>query len=124
MKLKDITGIFVFCLGVLLTSCNHDVKFDSRKWKENGGDNITLDTRANMVNDLIKSKILINKTIFEIEELIGCSVNIANENNSLYRYYIIQEKYGWDIDPKEITLLKVHYDEKGISDSVELYKTK
>ena len=105
-------------------SCQHDAKFDSKRWKESGSESITLDARANMVNNLMDSRILINKSELEIAELIGNpeKLNITKKGN--YKYYPIQEKYGLDIDPEEMSFLEIHFSKKGLSDFVKLFMTK
>jgi len=109
----------------LMISCQSDMQFDSQKWKNGGGEDITLDIRANMVNDLIKSEILIGKTDSEIVGLLGNSEKLHNRDESNVKYYPVQEKYGWgDIDPKEMTFLEIHFTNQGISDSLKLIITK
>jgi hypothetical protein len=39
-------------------------------------------------------------------------------------YYPVQEKYGWNIDPKDMTFLEIIFDKEGMSKSVKLIKTK
>ncbi|MFC0878800.1 hypothetical protein ACE01N_19550 [Saccharicrinis sp. FJH2] len=116
--------LLIISLGLFLTTCKPELKFDSKTWKENGGENATLDTRYRMTKDLIENKILINKTELEIIELIGNSEKVGNENNPQKKFYPVQEKYGWDIDPEEMIFLEVHFNEKGLSDTIILFKTK
>ena len=125
IKIKHRIGIIIIvCLGIFLTSCHRESKFDSEKWKEGGGENITLNKRANMVDDLIKSGILIKKSELEIAELIGNPEKLHNENNVYKKHYPVQEKYGWDIDPEEMIFLELSYNEQGLSESVKLIRTK
>ncbi len=111
-------------LSLTLFSCNQDIKFDSEKWKNAGGENILLDTRLNMVNDLIESKALINKSEAEIEEVIDSPSRLNGREVDTIKYFAVQEIYGWDIDPEEMTFLKIMFSEKGKSTSVELYSIK
>lgn len=117
------TGL-LFLLLLSIYSCNQDVKFDSEKWKNAGGENIMLDTRLNMANDLIESNILINKSEPEIIELIGSRSRLHGSENDTLKYFAVQEIYGLDIDPEEITYLKILFNNKGKSISVELFSTK
>ena len=121
MKLRFIISIWTF---FALISCSKDLKFDSGKWKNAGGENITLDIRTNMVSDLIKSKILLNKNESDIIELIGNPSRLNTKESENIKYFAVQEKYGMDIDPDEMTFLEIKFNEKGQSKSVELYSTK
>ena len=110
---------FSLILLVFLFSCQHEVLFDSAKWKQSGGENIILDTRKEMMNDLLKREILLHKTHNEIVKLIGSPVNYNNTVFEFKEYYPVQEKYGSDIDPKT-TYLEVTFDRNGISEAVQL----
>ena len=107
-----------------LFSCNQDIKFDSEKWKNAGGESILLDTRLNMTNDLIESKTLINKSENEIIELIDSPSKLNGKEVDTIKYFAVQEIYGLDIDPVEMIFLKITFNKKGKSTSVELYSTK
>ena len=125
MKSKHIISLLIIVsFGTLLLSCQSDLKFNSEIWKNNGGENITLDTRTKMVNDLIDSEILLSKNEIEIEGLIGKPEKLYNKNENLKDYYPVQEKYGWKIDPKEMTFLEISYNEQGMSNTVKLITTK
>ena len=125
LKFKHRIGIIIIVfLGIILISCHHELKFDSEKWKKGGGENITLETRTKMVNDLIESRILINKLESEIAELIGNPEKLHNRKNSYTKYYPVQEKYELDIDPKEMVFLENNYNNQGISETVKLIKVK
>ena len=108
----------------MLFSCNHDINFDSEKWKSAGGENITLDTRFNMTNDLIESGILINKSGIEIIELLDSPSRIHGKEVENIKYFAVQEIYGWNIDPEEMTFIKIMFNDKGKSSSAEFYSTK
>lgn len=64
-NMKNWLNAGITCLvftGMFLVCCQeHREAFASEKWKSGGGINITLDTRANMVGDLLESEILIGK---------------------------------------------------------------
>lgn len=121
LKMKQMTRFsIIFWTGILLLfSCQHEVLFDSAKWKQSGGENIILDTRKEMVTDLLKREILLHKTHNEIVQLIGSPVNYNNTVFEFKEYYPVQEKYGSDIDPKT-TYLEVTFDRNGISEAVQL----
>ena len=105
-------------------SCNSDVKFESEKWKNNGGEGIMLDNRLNMSNDLIESQILINKSELEISELLGSSSRLHGNDSDRTQYYAVKEVYGWDIDPEEMIFIKIEFNDKGKASSTELFSTK
>jgi len=109
---------------LLLVSCQQNTEFDSEEWKRNGGIRITLEKRMNMVEDLIDSEVLLNKSASEVEEIIGHPSNPHNMDNSTTKYYAVQEIYGWsDIDPEELIYLIVQYNDSGLVESVNLYST-
>lgn len=106
-------------------SCQSELKFDSEKWKKGGGENITLDIRTRMVDDLIESGTLQNKNITEIEELIDRPEKLHRNNDSSLKHYPVHEKYEWgDIDPKELTFLEIRFNDNGLSNFVKLITTK
>ena len=124
-KSKHRLGIIiVIYLGILLLSCQNELKFESAKWKNGGGENITLNIRKNMVNDLIESRILLNRNEDEISKLIGFPEKLTNRNTDYKQYYPVQEKYGWNIDPEEMTFLEIVFDKEGMSESIKLIGTK
>ncbi|MFD2099494.1 hypothetical protein [Flagellimonas iocasae] len=100
------------------------MKFDSSRWKAAGGENITLDIRAKMVDDLIESEVLLNKDKSQLIDLIGSSEKLNTVEYDSILYFPVQEKYGLDIDPKEMTFLKITMNNKGESVSVVLHSTK
>lgn len=116
-------GLFIF-LMLTFFSCNKDTKFDSEKWKSADGENILLDTRLNMTSDLIESEILINKGKSEIKTVIGGPTRLHAQEVDSIKYYAIQEIYSFGIDPEEMIFLKIIFNEKGKSISVEMYSTK
>lgn len=118
------TGLLIFLVLTLFSCSNQDIKFDSGKWKNAGGENITLDTRLSMTNDLIESKVLINKSESEIIELINTPSRLKGKEVDTIKFLAVQEIYGWDIDPNEMTFLKIAFNKKGKSTSIEMYSTK
>ncbi|WP_299526786.1 hypothetical protein [Winogradskyella sp.] len=81
---------------LLFISCNENTKFDSAEWKSSGGEGIVLDTRLNMVDDLIKNEILLNKDETEIIELIGSSSRLNSQEHESVKYFAVQEIYDMD----------------------------
>ena len=121
MKRKHIIIILIIVIfGTFLLFCQSDIKFNSETWKNNGGESITLDTRTKMVNDLIKSEILLNKNEIEIKKLIGKAEKLYNKNDYLKKCYPVYEKYELGIDPKEMIFLEISYNKQGISNTVKL----
>lgn len=119
MKYLILIALILFC-----SSCTNNKKFNSKLWKKSGGENITLETRSKMVNDLIESKTLLNKTENEIIELIGQPTRLANIEFDSIRYFQVQEVYGWNIDPEYMTFIKVIFNKKNKAKEVEFYKSK
>ena len=84
---------------VLFVSCSDfqskDLTFESEKWK-NGNSSF----RARMISDLLKSKVLENKTKTEVIEVLGGPDN--DENG----YFIYKFEFGGWLD--KIFLIKYH----------------
>jgi hypothetical protein len=117
--------IEIFALFILtLNSCNQQVKFDSEKWKNSGGENITLDTRLNMTKDLIESQILINRSEIEIIELLNFPTRLRGNKVDNTKYFAVQEVYAWDIDPEKMIFIKILFNDEGKSSSADLYSIK
>ena len=115
---------FLILLSLNILSCTSDVKFDSEKWKNAGGENIMLDDRLNMSNDLIESQVLIKKSESEIIEILGSPTRLQGKDSEDTKYFAVQEVYGWDIDPEKMTFIKVEFNVKGEANSAELFSTK
>jgi hypothetical protein len=111
-------------LSLSILSCNSDVKFDSEKWKNAGGENIMLDDRLNMSNDLIESHALINKSELEIIELLGSPSRLHGNDSDSAKYFAVKEVYGWDIDPEEMIFIKIEFNDKRKASSAELFSRK
>ena len=109
---------------LFLFSCKNNQKFDRIIWKKSGGENITLDTRERMVKDLIESELLLNKTEFQITELLNGPSRIHNYEYDSIKFYAIREYYSWNIDPDKMTFLKITFNKKRESEKVETYSTK
>ena len=116
--------LLVVFLGLFFSACQQNMNFDSAKWKQSGGENILLDTRKQMVNDLLKCEILLHKSHNQIVKLIGSPVNYNNTVFDFKEYYPVQEKYDLGIDPEEMTFLEITFDKNGISESVKFISSK
>jgi len=90
-----------------LCCCEVNEKFNSEKWKSKPIDWWSTDIREKMVNDLIESQILINKTSSEVIIILG----EPSEFNDKQMKYLIREKYTNDIDPNYIKNLIIHFQE-------------
>ncbi|MDD2982486.1 MAG: hypothetical protein PHQ74_03780 [Crocinitomicaceae bacterium] len=118
--MKQIFRISILLFAIMLSfSCQNEKTFDSNKWKQSGGESLMLDTRKEMVSDLLKRKILLHKSHNEIVELIGSPVNYNNTVFEFKEYYPVQEKHGSDIDPI-ITYVEITFDRNGISEAVQI----
>jgi len=98
--------IYLVLSVLLLISCSQKQKFDSVKWKAyqsyEPGDKI----RYKMVDDLVKSEILIKKNKIEIIDILGSEYNDSSEIGMSYPVY---EYYGFDIDPTYYTQLNIFF---------------
>ena len=119
-----LLGLLMLWVGANQFLVQKDLKFNSKNWKDGGGENITENIRNRMVNNLIEMKILLNKNETKIEELIGTPEKLNNNSTSKIKHYPVQEKYGCNIDPEEMIFLEIHYNNKGQSNSVKLISTK
>lgn len=113
--------IFIF---LALLSCNSNIKFDSEKWKNAGGENSTLDTRRNMSSDLLKTHILIDKNEVEIIELLGSPSRLQNKEVETTKYFAVKEVYDWNIDPEKLIFIKIEFNKKGKATAAQLFLTK
>jgi hypothetical protein len=120
LKSRFITLIIsaLFVLG-----CQNSVPFNSEKWKEcdQSFDCILGNTRLQMVNDLLKSEILLYKKRSEIDHLLGKSRMGYFSSSNIQNYKVKEEYFYLNIDPC-ITYLEITFDKNGISQSVELKK--
>ena len=108
----------------ILVACNSH-KFESKLWKEK--DDIYFPYRTKIVEDLIKSKILINISQPSMLEILGNPDGKDTTKNGKIKscWYSIVDYYGFDIDPKYSKSLSIEFDTlKNIILKVEIYKTK
>ncbi|MDA8692760.1 hypothetical protein N9L92_01770 [Saprospiraceae bacterium] len=99
----------IILISIIVCNCNSKQEFNSKEWNKKSVDWWMTDIREKMVDDLIFSDTLIKLSKIEVIKLLG-----QPENNSSFELkYLIREKYGFDIDPKYITMLIIKFDEKG-----------
>jgi len=72
----------------------------------------------------LDSEVLLNKSALQINALIGEPTLLHNSKSSNLRHYMVYEKYEWDIDPEELLLLEIEFNQKNISNSIRLISTK
>lgn len=87
-------SIFILTLLTILVSCETQIKFDSRKWKElQDFDNYPY--RELMLHDMVDNRKFIGFSFDQIIDSLGQPT--ALENAQLF--YSIKAEYGSDIDP-------------------------
>ena len=96
-------------IALIFVSCNNAIEFDSTKWKSDYNGRYL--KRCKMINSLIKSGLIQDKKLHQIEDLLG----IPNYTDTLDKMnfsliYNIQESYGWDIDPQYMVDLNITID--------------
>ncbi|GEM_PF-1991929 len=108
--MNKMTNTFIFfILVVTLCSCD-ERKFDRDGWIND--DPVDYSNRRSMVNDILHNKILDNKEISQVTDLLGKPewVDTAKSGVVIKMYYIVQLSYGYDIDPKFSKLLELEID--------------
>jgi hypothetical protein len=120
---RILLSLYSIALIFIIVACNND-KFESKLWKEK--DDIQYPYRTKIVEDLIKSKILINISQPSMVEILGNPDGKDTTMNGKIKncWYSIVDYYGFDIDPKYSKSLSIEYDtiENRIF-KVEIYKT-
>ena len=117
--MNKMTNTFIFfILLVILCSCD-DRKFDREGWIND--DPVGYGNRRNMVNDILFSKVLDNKEISQITDLLGKPdwVDTTKLGTILKMNYTVQLSYGFDIDPKFSKTLELDVD-RGKIDIVKI----
>ena len=123
MKKKTIITILIFvllllCLLLLIyTYKNYSIPFNRDTWvKTTSIDEHSV--RKYMARYLINNKFLIGKSMDEINQLLGQTSIKQDDNNKVY--YKISEKYGHDIDPVEIEVIIVYFNQEEKAIKTEL----
>jgi hypothetical protein len=89
--------IFILTILTSLTSCENQLTFDSKKWKEYR-DLDQYPFRELMLEDIVENKRLIGLKYQAVIDSLGPSENYTDENeNELW--YPVTVDYGTDIDP-------------------------
>ena len=96
--------LFILTISFFIFSCEE--KFNLQKWNEKNVDWQISDVRENMIEDLINSKVLINKDTSQILQMFGEPE--TKESNSFH--YLVREKYGLNIDPEYVSYLAIEFD--------------
>ena len=109
-KIKTVI-LIILCLQ-LLFSCSHntDIKFNRERWLND--DPAYYFSRRYMVTKIIDDSLLIGKTSFEVDSILGQanSTNTTLKGKPSVFYYSVQISYGSDIDPKYFKTLLVTID--------------
>ena len=111
--------IFFSIIFIFINACDKQVPFDSESWKNAGGEAILTKERLLMTNDLLESKLLLNKSEKEVDSILGSSFRLQN-SDSRKKYYMIQEIYSNNIDPDELIYFEIIFDYKGKSSEIKL----
>ena len=102
----------------------HRKKFDAAEWRRQGNDltNEKWGPRQSMVDDLIKSRVLLGRTPGEVSDLIGPHIDAgwARSMSNELHYYIGPERGGFGIDNERLRLV---IDPSGRVEQVFLFKT-
>ena len=118
-------GMYACCtvpgaIGSLL----HRKGFDDGEWRRqgNGLTNAKWGPRQSMVDDLIKSRVLLGRTPGEVRDLLGPQIDSgwARSMSNELHYYIGPERGGFGIDNER---LRVVIDPSGRVEQVFLFKT-
>lgn len=113
MKLLSVHIASLF----LFISCSETKsEFDSNKWKKKSADWWMTNIREQMLNDLVKSDSLINRSKTDVIEILG----LPEFHDSLVFKYLIREKYSNTIDPDYIKYLEIHFDNLNHSNSINI----
>ncbi|NBW35619.1 MAG: hypothetical protein EBR30_11510 [Cytophagia bacterium] len=87
-------SIFILTLLTILVSCETQIKFESRKWRELQDFN-NYPSRELMLRDIVDNRKFIGFSFDQIIDSLGQPT--ALENAQLF--YSIKTEYGSDIDP-------------------------
>lgn len=102
--------VILFFSVLVLWSCNTDIKFDQKYWKENS------DKRYRMSKNIVETKMLIGKSKDEIRGMLTDECKHCDKESNDWMYYTKVEK-GW-LDA-EIEILDIKFkDEKVIEVSI------
>ena len=114
--------ILFFALLLLQIGCNK--KFNSRDWKNTTQeDNLIKNNDKNlMIDDLVKSELLIGKSSKEVKILLG-KANFYDSQKNSFQYETFED-FGWNIDPKFYRGIEIYFNEDSIVTSTKIYEIK
>jgi hypothetical protein len=106
---RILNTVWLLSLISIIIACNNQ-QFDSKLWKEK--DDIGYPNRKKMVDDLIKSRILIDLPESSMIEILGNPQGKDTTANGSIKncWFRIVDYYGFDIDPKYSESLLIDYD--------------
>ncbi len=88
--------IYALVFLIILTSCERELKFNSKRWKQGGDLNIYL-YRESMIRDIVDTKMLIGQEYQTVVDSLGQPEHLNNKGeNELW--YTVTTDYGSDID--------------------------
>lgn len=102
----------ILCLGIV--SCtNKKNKFDSKAWKADHAGRTA--KRSAMIDDLLQSDTLKQKRLKEVIDLLGTDYYAQLElDGTMTLSYVVEEAYGWGIDPKYNADLVITFDKDSL----------
>jgi len=104
----------VILLLFLAWSCSQDVSFDSEGWKQGARDPINNNIREIMVDDLLASDTLRNRSREEVVDLLGA----AEIKQPREFRYVVRKQFGFEEDAVYRSFLVVEFDMRGRVDTV------
>jgi outer membrane protein assembly factor BamE (lipoprotein component of BamABCDE complex) len=104
---------------LLLSSCQKsDKEFTKELWIEKGEENWLYPQRKFILKDLMDNYLKEGLTYGEIKGLLGEPLNDDEWNHTMR--YIIEEEYGWDIDPVKASTLNIYFNSDSIVKGFEV----
>lgn len=112
----------IFLIIVFYSSCYTGDEFNSRKWKLFSEDDYKTEIREEMVTSLISKDFILNKSTFEIEDVLGpYDLSFARDTTI---YYVIRQHYSTKEYPDYTDFLVVKFDERKLSSRVFVERLK
>lgn len=114
--------VVLIWLLVNLGGCNLNKvhKFNSKQWSK-AEDAETFPFRKELLNDIIENKLFLGFNYLQLIDSLGePESGKIRGNNKLY--YLIENDYGWDIDPVYYKYLVVYLSEDSIVEKTEVFE--
>ncbi len=108
-------AIYVLTFLTILTSCENQLKFDSKKWKEST-DLDTYPNRESMLSDIIDNKKFIGQSYQSVIESLG----LPEDQLDNVLWYSVTVDYGTNIDPVHTKHLTLTINKDSIVEKVEI----